>query len=69
MPQLEKLIKKKACITVRRCLDSEMCSNFQDYLEINVHKQHTRNNSILLKLPKVKLEHARQSFYFAAAKT
>ena len=45
-----------------------MCSNFQGYFEINDHKQHTRNNSKLVKLPKVKLEYARQSFSFAAAK-
>ena len=29
---------------------------------------HTRNNSKLVKLPKVKLEYARQSLSFAAAK-
>ena len=68
IPQLENILKKKACMTVRKCLENDMCSNFQGYFEINDHKQHTRNNSKLVKLPKVKLEYARQSFSFAAAK-
>ena len=68
VPQLENILKKKACMTVRKCLENDMCSNFQGYFEINDHKQHTRNNSKLVKLPKVKLEYARQSFSFAAAK-
>ena len=37
---------------------------FHDYLEINDRKQHTRINTRILKIPKVKLEYARQSFYF-----
>ena len=55
-------------MTVRKCLENDMCSNFQGYFEINDHKQHTRNNSKLVKLPKVKLEYARQSFSFAPVK-
>ena len=39
-----------------------MCTNFDNYFEINTHRVNTRNNKYLLKLPKVKLEFAKQSF-------
>ena len=48
IPQLENILKKKACMTVRKCLENDMCSNFQGYFEINDHKQHTIINSILV---------------------
>lgn len=68
IPRLEKLIQKKACLTVRKCLDNDVCCNFQGYFETNNRNQRTRNNSKLVKLPKVKLEYARQSFRYVAAK-
>ena len=68
IPHLEKLIKKKACVVVRKCLDKEICNNFQEYFEINEHNCGTRDNVIMLKCPKVKLEFARQAFRFSAAK-
>ena len=68
IPHLDKLIKKKACVVVRKCLDKEICNNFQEYFEINEHNCGTRNNGIMLKCPKVKLEFARQAFRFSAAK-
>ena len=40
IPQLINILKKKACMTVRKCLENDMCSNFQGYFEINDHKQH-----------------------------
>ena len=45
-----------------------MCTNFDNYFEINTHRVNTRNNKYLLKLPKVKLEFAKQSFYYSGAK-
>jgi hypothetical protein len=32
------------------------------------HEKETRNNSISIKLPRIKLELAKQSFYFGGAK-
>ena len=40
-----------------------MCTNFDNYFEINTHRVNTRNNKYLLKLPKVKLEFAERLFY------
>ena len=31
IPQLENILKKKACMTVRKCLENDMCINFQGY--------------------------------------
>ena len=68
LPQLYKLIKKKACEIVRKCLDKDVCTNFREYFETNIHGLNTRNSNILVKLPKVKLEFGRHTFRFAAAK-
>jgi len=38
------------------------------YFEKNVHSKKTRNASNLLKLPKIKLEVARGSFFYMGAK-
>ena len=59
---------KQAVLLVRKCLEKELCSNFDNYFSLNKHRQNTRNNNILVKLPKVKLEFAKNSFYFMGAK-
>ncbi len=45
-----------------------MCTNFDNYFEIKTGSINTRNNNLFLKLPKVKLEFAKQSFYYLGAK-
>ena len=62
------VIHKNACKTVRKCIDKNICENFHKYFIINNHSKCTRNQSALLKLPKVKLEFAKRSFYYAGAK-
>jgi hypothetical protein len=65
---IQALIKRHACSTVRKILDGETCSNFIGYFEINQHSKRTRNSTNLLKVPKIKLEVARGSFYFMGTK-
>ena len=43
-----------------------MCTNFD--FEIKTGGINTRNNNLFLKLPKVKLEFVKQSFYYLGAK-
>ena len=57
------VIKVKALQTVRKCLDGSTCSNFSDYFQVVNHHKNTRNNGLLLKVPRLKLEYARGSFY------
>ena len=45
-----------------------VCSNFKDYFKINEHNLGTRNRNILLQILKVKLEIAKNGFFFMGAK-
>ncbi len=63
-----KILHKQSCSIVRKCLDNRMCTNFDNYFEIKTGSINTRNNNLFLKLPKAKLEFAKQSFYYLGAK-
>ena len=64
---IQNAIRKQAAQIVYKCLNGELCSNFQDYSELNQNKMNTRNNNISVRVPRVKLEFARNSFYFMGA--
>ena len=68
MPSIIKILHKQSRSIVRKCLDNRMCTNFDNYFEIKTGGINTRNNNLFLKLPKVKLEFAKQSFYYLGAK-
>ena len=68
IPSLNKLIKMKSCLVVRKCLDNEICSNFCGYFQANKHDKDTRNKTIFVRLPEVKLEYNRHAYRFAGAK-
>lgn len=53
---------------VRKCIEGNVCSNFQDYFKVNRHRKTTRNKDILLVLPKVRLEFAKSGFFAMGAK-
>ena len=57
-----------AILLVRKCLNGRVCSNFKDYFTINEHNVGTRNRYNLLQIPKVKLEIAKNGFFFMGAK-
>ena len=46
----------------------DVCSKLKGYSEINNHSKQTRNANFLLKVPKIKLETARSSFYYVGVK-
>ena len=51
---------------VKTCLlDEFSLDTFNNYFEIFDHKMKTRNNNHSIRLPRVKLEIARQGFFFA----
>ena len=54
---------------VYKCIKGEICKNFQNYFEVLNHKKNTRGNGITVKLPKVKHEACKKSFYFNGGKT
>ena len=61
-------INGHACLLLRKCLDQHICNNFFNYFTINQTVKVTRNNSTFLTLPKVKLNTARDGFFFMGAK-
>ena len=66
--KIENIIKRNACNIVKKCLLKEACENFDDYFKLISHNISTRNNDILLILPKVRLECAKNSFCFMGAR-
>lgn len=61
-------IDTHAILLVHKCLNGEVCDSYKDYFKINEHRMNTRNNSALVKVPKVKLEIAKRGFFFMGAK-
>ena len=57
----------KACKIVRKSLDGSTCSNFLEYFQRSNHNKNTRNNKFSAKLPKIRLEYVRKSFYYMGA--
>ena len=62
------LIRRKRIVSyVHRCLSKDVCENFENYFMVQDLKITTRNSGYMVKVPKVKLEVARKSFYFQGA--
>ena len=59
---------KHAVLSVRKCLNGNVYKNFQDYFMINKHNVRTRNRHIILQIPKVNLDFAKNSFFFMGAR-
>ena len=49
------------------CLLYNVCDPFQNYFETKEHGQNTRNNNLAVRIPRVKTELDRKSFYVYAA--
>ena len=59
-------LNRDICMLVKRCLLNEFnLDTFNNYFEIFDHKMNTRNNNHSIRLPRMKLELARQGFFFA----
>ena len=62
------MFKKHGVKTVKKCLNGDSCANFETYFSINMHEQVTRNQDLLLKVPKVRLESTKSAFYYQGVK-
>ena len=60
--------KLRACKLVRKCIDNNVCDLFKSYFTVQHHGKEMRNNDNILKLPAIRTEYARKSFYFMGAK-
>ena len=65
---IKSIIEKHTVLLVRKCLDGNACNTFQEYFEFNHQNKSTRNNGVLLKVPKVKLKMAKAGFFFMGGK-
>ena len=57
-----------ACKLVWKCIDKDICDIFKDHFAIQDHEKETRNANNSLKMPKIRTEYARKSFYCTGAK-
>ena len=66
--KIHDVVMRNACNIVRKCVENRLCEIFNGYFEKIEHSVRTRNSDCLLKLPKVKLDVAKNGFYFMGAK-
>ena len=63
------LVNRDICLLVKKCLLNDLNSGtFANYVILQKHNKSTRNNNYNVRLPRVELELARQSFYFYEGK-
>ena len=68
LPKALKEIYHHSILLTRKCMDKNICSNFEDYFKLRETVYATRNCGFMLELPKCKLEVAKSGFYFMGAK-
>ena len=64
VPSIENLANRERVLLVKSCLCKESNEEFNNYFKLTEDKDETRNNSKSIK-PHVKLELAKQGFYFS----
>ena len=67
-PKVAKIQQKPCLSYVYKCIRNDVCENFENYFQLMNNSIKTRNNDIILRLPKVKTEAAKKGFFFAGAK-
>lgn len=65
IPTIENFSNRERCLLVRKCITNQMDGELNNYFNIFDHKIRTRNNEVSIKLPQVKLEVVKKSFFFA----
>ena len=62
-------IEKEVISMVTKCITKKLQhSTFDEYFDLHKHGHGTRNNNKMIRLPKVKLSIAKQTFYYGGAK-
>ena len=66
VPSINQIHKRKICKFVRKCLDGQ-AANFVNYFTLIYHNRGTRNYKCSIRLPSIKIESTRNSFFFSGA--
>ena len=66
IPSIDHLMKKKLCLNVFKCLNENTCEHLENYFDVMLNN--TRNNNKLIRLPKIRLESTKKSFFYFGAK-
>ena len=61
LPSIEFMLKKKICMYVFNCLHENVFDPMKAYFDVLENK--TRNNGKLIRVPKIKLQSTKKSFY------
>ena len=64
VPTVTSIRHKHICTFVFKGINEDVCENFKDYFQIQVNDIDTRHNGRSVRLPKVRLEVGRKSFYY-----
>ena len=64
IPSIKNFANRERVLLAKSCLCKESNEEINNYFKLLEHKCQTRNNSKRIKLPPVKLELAKQGFYF-----
>ena len=67
VPSIVRVRDYNACLLAFKCINNMTSDSFKSYLSLNCHEKTTRNNGKLIRVPKIRLEAARKSFYFQGA--
>jgi hypothetical protein len=66
LPSIDHLMKKRLCLNLYKCLNGNVCEHFKNYFDLMANN--TRNNNRLIRLPKIRLESSKRSFFYFGAK-
>ena len=70
VPSSEQIKRKRVVSFVHRCINkNDVCENFDNYFQMNDTTINTRNKGTMVRLPRIRLEIARSSFYYKGALT
>ena len=67
IPSILRVRDHNECLLAFKCINNMTCDSFKSYLSLNYHEKTTKNNEKLIRVPKIRLEAARKSFYFQSA--
>ena len=67
LPDVTNIMKKRCCVQVFRSINEDICESLRNYFELTDIRSN-RSKGKTIRLPRIRIETARHSFYFYGAK-